>query len=128
MKKWLVCTIETQGQRKNDFCWATDGNYLHFGMECDGESVDGKCGCRRAMCDVETAKATTTMKVVEIGNAELDNIKTRLIQHYMEDWKLEEARAIEFAKEEIKDVSAVASAFQVGSILEKRGSNFVKRN
>ncbi len=128
MKKWLVATMETQGQRKNDFCWVNDGNYLHFGMECDGETVDGGCGCRRAMVDVETAKATTTMKVIEVGDAELDNIKTRLIQHYMKHWKIEEARAIEFAKEEIKDVQAIAGYFPVGSVLEKRGAKFVKRS
>ena len=39
---FLVGTKETQGKRKNDFSWTTDGEPVMYGSECDGEKVDGK--------------------------------------------------------------------------------------
>ena len=39
--KILVATKETQGNRKNDFCFCDEEEIVKAGMECDGESVDG---------------------------------------------------------------------------------------
>ena len=39
--RFLVATKETQGQRKNDFSHAREGELVKFGFECDGEEVDG---------------------------------------------------------------------------------------
>ena len=56
--KILVGTTETQGRRKNDFCYTKEGEVLCFHLECDGETVDGSCGCKRSMSGVDTNKAT----------------------------------------------------------------------
>lgn len=64
--KILVATKATQGKRANDFSFATEGEPVMIPvMECDGEPVDGDCGCRRAMAGFESHSATTTVKVVE---------------------------------------------------------------
>ena len=63
--KILVATKEGQGQRKNDFCWAEEGEVVKFPSECDRETVDGRCGCRRSMSGANSLKGTKTMKVVE---------------------------------------------------------------
>jgi hypothetical protein len=62
----LVATKATQGQRTNDFCWCDEDEPVRFGTECDGEKVDGRCGCRRSMTGLSTLKATTTMKVKQL--------------------------------------------------------------
>ena len=47
--KLLVATTKTQGQRKNDFCWVPEDEIVQFAFVCDGEKIDGSCGCRRSM-------------------------------------------------------------------------------
>src|SRR4030042_6480117 len=64
--KLLTATSETQGQRPDDFMWCTEGEIVKCGTECDGEEIDGQCGCRRSMVGVQCNKATTTMKVVQV--------------------------------------------------------------
>ena len=56
--KMLVATKETQGKRRNDFCWATEGELVRFAFQCDGEAVDGRCGCRRSFCGLDSHKAS----------------------------------------------------------------------
>jgi hypothetical protein len=53
--KLLVSTTETQGQRKNDFCFVPEGEILVFAFECDRDrgNPDGPCGCARSMSGVE---------------------------------------------------------------------------
>jgi len=67
--KALVATKQTQGQRKNDFCFVPEGEPVFWACECDVGSVDDDCGCHRSLCGVETLKTTTTFKVVECEQA-----------------------------------------------------------
>ncbi len=46
--KVLTATTKTQGARKNDFCFCDEGEMVMLGSECDGETADGSCGCKRA--------------------------------------------------------------------------------
>ena len=66
--KILVATKETQGFRDSDFSWAREGELVRFDSECDRDKnrIDGGCGCRRSMVGLETGRATTTFKVVEM--------------------------------------------------------------
>src|SRR5688572_27337393 len=64
--KVIVATSKLQGQRKSDFCHATEGELVVFPFQCDGEKIDGPCGCRRSMSGIDSGKATTTMMVVEM--------------------------------------------------------------
>jgi hypothetical protein len=58
--KVFVSTKDGQGIRNNDFSWTNEGELVKFALECDGEKIDGKCGCRRSMSGFDTHKATTT--------------------------------------------------------------------
>ncbi len=119
--KVLVSTKEMQKVRKNDFCFLEDGELVHFGFECDGETVDGHCGCRRSMVGIENPVATTTFKVVDQEVSEQDIIN-KLVKHYVESWHLEKQDAVKIATEEAKELSALADKFAIGKILEKRGN------
>ena len=132
MVKVLISTMETQGQRKNDFSHTLGGELLRFGTECDGERIDGRCGCRRSMTGVESGRATTTMEVVEtrltvpqiafmISNSEIraglyDKDDLDAIQESFRD-----------AHKQAKEIVRVAGAFKSGTILEKRGNAFQLR-
>jgi hypothetical protein len=64
----LVSTKETQGQRKNDFCFVPEGELMKFGFVCDRDRgrADGGCGCNRSLVGLMSLKATTTVKVVSM--------------------------------------------------------------
>jgi hypothetical protein len=64
----LVATAATQGQRPNDFCFATEGELVCRALACDrGQAdLDGECGCGRSLMGVDSGQATTTAKVVWI--------------------------------------------------------------
>ena len=121
---FLVGTKETQGKRKNDFSWTTDGEPVMFGSECDGEKVDGKCGCKRAMSGVTSAKATTTMKVADVSE---DVIRAGMVNHLVKNWSFDEAEATEFVNEDIKELHRIAEYFGEGTVLERRGRKFGER-
>lgn len=61
--KVLVATTKRQGMRKNDFCHATEGELVKFSFECDGEKVDGKCGCKRSMGGINSRELPTDKSV-----------------------------------------------------------------
>jgi hypothetical protein len=122
----LVATTETQGQRKNDFFNADEGELVHFGSECDGEDVDGSCGCRRCMSGLDTAKATTTFKIVEMDMTEED-LTAKLATFYHDKWHIEGSEANELAVEEVSDLNSIVATFDIGEVLEKRGNSIQSR-
>lgn len=63
--KVIIASTKTQGQRSNDFANATPGELLYFGSECSRGTVDDKCGCKRALCGIDSHKGTTTGEVAE---------------------------------------------------------------
>ena len=121
---FLVSTKETQGKRKNDFSLTEDGEVLMFGSECDGEKVDGSCGCRRVMAGVKTASSTTTMKVADVSE---DVIRAGMVGHLVKNWAMGKAEATEWANGDIVELNRVAEFFGEGAVLEKRGRKFGKR-
>src|SRR5688572_27701467 len=62
----LTATPRTQGYRSNDFCFTTASEIVMFGSECDGESIDGSCGCRRSLVGLDSLKSTTTFLVARL--------------------------------------------------------------
>lgn len=127
--KILVATKETQGQRKNDFCHANESEVVTFTSECDGESVDGGCGCRRSMGGTVSHKATTTMKLIE-SNMSKEDFKA-VIRKSLETagWLglTSKAKADAWVTKDANELLRVASYFQVGDIIEKRGNKFQVR-
>jgi len=122
--KVLVATQETQGKRKNDFNHTDSDELVRFVFECDGESVDGRCGCRRSMSGVNSLKATTT---VQVKNKELnpEEYKTKIRESLQKGgWNPTEKMVVGEAKELLR----IANYFPEGTVLEKRGNTFAARN
>ena len=125
--KVLVSTKEKQGLRKNDFCHVPDGELLAFSTECDGESVDGNCGCRRSFSGIASHKGTTTAKVVEASLTRTE-LKDMLVKSITDaGWNISPESMRKLATDMAKDLVKLAAAFPTGSIVEKRGNTYQTR-
>lgn len=128
--KVLVATKLTQGQRGNDFSHADEGELLGFTSECDGEPVDGKCGCRRAFSGLVTHRATTTAQVVERPELDLAGyVKAMRASLASGGWTahMSAKEADAWAREDATELARMAEAFPVGMIVEKRGAKVQER-
>jgi hypothetical protein len=127
--KIIVATKETQGKRQNDFSFAEEGELLYFGaIECDGEAIDGRCGCRRSMSGLKTGRATTTFKVVETDEMTIDGLSVKIAGRLKTaGWANSPDEAMNAAKDDAKGLVEVANHFDAGDILERRGDIFKKR-
>ena len=124
--KIIVATKQTQGQRKNDFSYAEENELVTFSSECDGEEVDGNCGCRRAMSGLKTHKATTTVKVVEMDLTPQD-FEARILDSMIDAGWGKKEDLEPYAKSDAHELIRLAAAFTTGSVLEKRGDTFQAR-
>jgi hypothetical protein len=120
--KAFVATNETQGKRKNDFCFADDKEMVWFGGECDNEPIDGACGCKRALCGVRTRKGTTAF--VEYGDE--NAIRKGLLEFYqgsgeLNYYGLEKTR--EIIEQDLTYLRSIQDAIPVNSVCERRGPN-----
>jgi hypothetical protein len=121
--KVLVATQETQGKRENDFNHADTDELVRFVFECDGESVDGRCGCRRSMSGVNSLKATTTVQV-KSKKMSPEEYKTRIRKSLQKGgWNPTEKMVAGEAKELLR----IANYFPERTVLEKRGDTFAAR-
>lgn len=120
--KILVATKQTQGTRKNDFCFVPEDEIVIFSVECasDGGNPDGACGCLRSMCGISCRKATTTMKVVDLPGMTVTQFGSMLRKFYEEAFKINIGDAE--AQEDARELQKIAIAHRIGTILEKRGS------
>lgn len=119
----LVATKKTQGQRKNDFAWCDEDEPVRFGSECDGEPVDGKCGCRRAMVGILSLKATTTMRVKLLPLARSEYVAMLKASLDKTGLPFDQAE-IEGQAEELL---SLAAAFPADRVVEKRGNKMQTR-
>jgi hypothetical protein len=124
--KLLVGTTETQGKRKNDFCFVPEGEIVHFTLECDGETIDGPCGCRRSMSGLDCATGTTTTKCVDVPIDEAGLVQ-KLVDYYVKNWKRTPEEAAEDAKEEAAELMRIGEVFELGTVVEKRGRKLRER-
>lgn len=123
--KVLVATSKTQGKRKNDFTHAIEGEFVSFTMECDGEKVDGPCGCRRSFAGFDSRRATTTVLVAETDMTREDFVAAYRAAMNASGWGefMDEADFYADADELLR----IAAAAPVGTVLEKRGVNINTR-
>jgi hypothetical protein len=130
MTQVFVATKKTQGQRPNDFCWCQEGELVTFStMVCDGEEVDGHCGCRRSMSGLVSHKATTTVKVTMLEGG-LPALQEAIRTFFTEaGWaglmKSEELQ--EIIQTDAEELIRIAAAFPLGSVVEIRGEEFITR-
>lgn len=121
--KLIVATREKQGARKNDFHHADEGEIVYFGVECDCETVDGPCGCKRSLVGIKSHKASTTFKVVEknIKAAELNKMfKDSLVKA---GWDVPDSAI----QSDVRSLVRLAKRFPLGTVLERRGEVVHKR-
>lgn len=127
--KVFVATKQTQGTRKNDYSHTTDGELVYVsGNECDGESVDGHCGCRRGFSGMTSLRATTTA-IVEERECDVPSL-ARGLRETLKGWERSEDSPHGFDEEYMEawaleiaeDIKRVAGHFQVGDVVEKRGN------
>ena len=64
----FASTTKTQGDKKNDFNFLPNGEYVTMGFVCgrDEADPDGGCGCGRSFEGVDHLRAATTAEVVEV--------------------------------------------------------------
>ena len=130
--KILTATSETQGHRGSDFNWCEEGEPVRFGFECDRdkEEIDGGCGCQRSMAGMQSQTATTTMKVVDRADMDVDKFKPMVrVALDAGGWlKLgTEKDNEEWIESESKELLRVAATFRAGTIVEKRGDELQER-
>ena len=117
--KVLSATFEKQGERSNDFCYCKEGELVYFGTICDGESIDGDCGCKRSMSGMESLKATTTVKVIDMHLTKQDYLK-RFIKVQIKAGFYDK-KHIAFYKKSVKTLLDTANHFPLGAVIEIRG-------
>lgn len=126
--KVLVATADTQGRRENDFCWAEEGEIVTFGSECRDETIDGTCGCRRALCGVETRMATTTFRVEEREDLSQEGLVAMLAASLVAGrWFATMEQAGPTAVVNAFRLARLASLFPADTVLERRGDQFLAR-
>lgn len=125
--KVMVATKDTQGRRRNDFCHARPGELVRFATECDGEQVDGPCGCRRYMVGIETTKATTTVQIVDKHDMTVNDLAKLIRKANTSRQITSEAKLKALARQDAEEIGRIADAFGIGTVLEKRGNTFKER-
>ena len=116
--KVMVCTKTGQGKRKSDFSWTEEGELAYFGFTCDGEKLDGGCGCERSFCGMDSHKAGTTAKIVELPITTKDFIDKYRASDKKAGWNQDEKDL----KGDCIELLRIANSFPVCSIIEKRGN------
>lgn len=125
--KILVATKEMQGKRKNDFSFCEENEPVMFGLECDGESVDGGCGCRRSLVGIDSRKATTTFKVVDLPINKI-RYAQKLMDSVVSAGFYEKRSPIDKSiYVQAKDLYDLACHFDGCGVLEKRGNKIQVR-
>jgi len=119
----LVATIKTQGTRKNDFCFVPEAEPVMFGFECDNEPIDGRCGCRRSMVGLSCHKGTTTVAVVD-GAMDRAAFVAALVKSIRRSGFNPAPSAVGSMADEL---TTIASRFEAGTVLERRGDAFRAR-
>lgn len=119
--KVFVATKETQGDRDNDFFWSKEGELVLLPFECDGEEIDGGCGCRRCMSGFESFKSTTTFKVKSLSRSPEWYIRAVRQALQKAGW-LKMGVSEKEARNMARELLRKAHEYPEGTVLERRGN------
>ena len=129
--KVLVATRDGQGRRKTDFFHTIEGELVTFPhIECDGETVDGGCGCRRSMAGTGSLKASTTFKV-EDRPMTTDNLNALLMDELkLGGWMglMPQEVCQRLVETTSRRLCQLANSFPAGTVLERRGGRIQRRH
>jgi hypothetical protein len=117
--KILTATSRTQGQRRDDYYWLTDGEPVYLGMTCDGARADDKCGCARAWTGLDSHKAGTTAQVTETDMTRETYTARYAASLNGAGWGIDPASLEAMAAE----LLSIAGHFPAGTVVEHRGRN-----
>lgn len=116
--KVLVATKELQGQRKSDFCFVDEGEPIVFSS-----------GHRTAMVGVNSRKATTTFKVVEM-DLTAEGLVQQVVDSYRRMGMVNPTNEERFKTDALGmavELKNLAAHFPVGTVVEKAGRSFKER-
>lgn len=126
----LVSTKDGQGLRSNDFCWTEPGEYVVIAEPCDGETIDGPCGCMRSFSGLSSLKATTTAKLVDMPGLQLSAFVALVEDSLRKSWpslKPDELRELATAEAAtVRDIGRKLAG-AVGRVVERRGNTIQTR-
>jgi hypothetical protein len=122
--KVLVATVETQGQRVNDFSYCVEGELVTVGLVCasDRRNPDGGCGCGRAFAGLNSHLATTTAKVKEVELSEADYVEALRSSLAQQGWPTSDVGEL------AAWLAHLVSEWPVGTIVERRIDDILIRN
>lgn len=125
----FVATTETQGVRKNDFCFVPEGELVGFSFECDGEPVDGPCGCHRSMSGFDCHAGTTTFKLVERADINEESFFALRVKSLVAaGWGKEDDKDLRTnVLVEVAEMVKIGAALPPDVVLEKRGKSVQMR-
>lgn len=126
--KVLVATRLTQGHADDDYCWTVEGELVLGGalLECDCVH----CGCTRGFPGLASTRATTTAAILEwpcMTRAKLvaairDSLDRQGVLAVMSEDEIEVG-----LNDEIELLDTITSAFQVGAIVHRQGTQITQR-
>jgi hypothetical protein len=121
--KVLVATVETQGQRPNDFNFCVEGELVTVGLVCTRDRLDpdGGCGCGRAFAGLNSHRATTTAMVKQVELSEEDYIEALRSSLSQQGWPTSD----------VEELAAwlvqLVSEWSLGTIVERRIDDIIVR-
>lgn len=129
----LVATEETQGDRADDYTWATPGELVMFGVICatDLRGTGRGCGCGRAFAGLHSDRATTTAQVAEWPST-LDDLVLAFRDSLARSGWLDFGGTHEdvdgVVLEAVMEVLLVADRFPAGTVIgTDRGRQYVRQ-
>lgn len=126
----LVATSRGQGVRRTDFHNAGEDEVVTFASECDGEKVDGRCGCRRAMCGITSHMASTTFLVKDFPELDRDGVMALVRESLTSGGWLDLGATPDndqWVAEDADELIRTGAFFREGDVVEKRGRKFQTR-
>ena len=125
----LEATDEFQGLRPGDYHHAANGELVHLPVSnCDCAD----CGCSRGFCGFDSHRATTTAKVVDRPDYNIERLAKELATSLCQGGWIEEANpsdelVVGLAIEIVELASQWSSDPDTGSVLELEGEVLGRR-
>lgn len=124
----LVATKLTQGHGDGDYCWTVEGELVLGGdlLECDCV----QCGCARGFPGLASGRATTTAAILEwpaMTRAKLAAAIRDSLERQGVLALLSEDEIAVGLNDEIELLDTITSAFPVGAIVQRQGSQVMQR-
>jgi hypothetical protein len=124
----FTATTATQGQRDNDYGFCVDGELvIRHPSECSSGFADDACGCRRGLGGLASRVATTTFVATEL-DIDLADYATAIRDSLLcGGWDVSGILGDRVVRELAAEMQRVASAFEPGTVVERREDHYRAR-